>query len=187
MFITFFATGGAGSMLEEKEIGTWKRINSTPTKGYSILGGYILGNFLQGWIQVGMLIIVSRYIFNINWGNSTLGLIILFSSFLLAIIGLGAALSSFVKTRAQLSSLSSIVVMPSSLLAGCFWPRELMPDLMIRIADFVPQTWILKGMTDLVARGSEIGSILLPSLVLLIFAGVFFTVGLTFMSIQKES
>ena len=187
MFITFFATGGAGAMLEEKETGTWKRINSTPTRGYSILGGYILGNFLQGWVQVGVLIIVSRYMFNINWGNSTLGLIMLFSSFLLAIIGLGSALSSFVKTRAQLSSLSSIVVMPTCLLAGCFWPREIMPDIMVKIADFVPQTWVLKGMTDLVTRGSELSAIILPSTILLIFAGVFFTVGLTFMSIQKEN
>lgn len=186
MFITFFASGGAGAMLEEKEIGTWNRINSTPTKGYSILGGYIFGNFLQGWVQIGVLILVSRYMFNINWGNSVLGLIILFSSFLLAIIGLGAALSSFVKTKAQLSTLSSMVVMPSSLLAGCFWPREIMPDIMVKIADFVPQTWVLKAMTDLVARGSEVSAILLPSAVLLIFAGVFFTTGLTFMSVQNK-
>lgn len=187
MFIMFFVTGGAGSILEEKEAGTWNRIVSTPTQNFNILGGFILGNFLLGWIQVGVLILVSRYMFHINWGNSTLGLIILFSSFLLAIIGLGVSLASFVKTKAQLSTLSSIIVVPTCMIAGCLWPKELMPKIMIDMANFVPQTWVLSGLTDLVTRNSEINAVLLPSIVLLIFAAIFFTTGLTFIGLQEKS
>jgi ABC-2 type transport system permease protein len=142
--------------------------------------------FILGWIQVGFLIIISRYLFNINWGNSPLGLVLLFSSFLLSIIGLGAALSSFVKSKSQLSNLSSIIIMPTCLLAGCMWPREFMPDIMLKISNFVPQTWVLKGMTDLVTRGSDITAIFVPSTILMVFASIFFIVGLTFMGFLKE-
>jgi ABC-2 type transport system permease protein len=185
-FMMFSVTQAAGCMQDEKTMKTWDRVQSTPTRDYSVLGGYILGALMLGWIQIGILVVSSRYIFHINWGSSPLGIAVLFTCFLLAIIGFGAALSSFVKTKSQLSVLIPIITVPTCMLAGCMWPRELMPDIMIRIADFIPQTWVLKGMTDLVARGSDINAILMPSAVLLIFAAVFFITGITFLSVQNK-
>ena len=83
-------------------------------------------------------------------------------------------MANLVSNKKQLTSLTAIVIMPTSLLAGCMWPRELMPDFLLKIADFVPQSWVIIGMTDLVSRGSEISSVFKPSMVLLIFAAVFF-------------
>lgn len=186
MFIMFFVSSTAGSILEEKEQGTWYKLSSTPIRNYSILGGYILGSFILGWIQAGVLILVSRYAFHLNWGNSTLGLIILFSSYLLAIIGLGSALSSFVKTKAQLGTLTAVIIMPTSLIAGCMWPREFMPDVMLKISNFVPQTWVIKGMTELVARGSDISAVYIPSFILLVFACVFYVIGVNYISLQNR-
>lgn len=186
MFIMFFITGSAGSILEEKDEGTWNRIAAAPVENYSIMGGYMFGSLIKGWIQVGVLVIISRFMFKINWGDSALGLILLFTCFLLAIIGLGVALSSFVKSKAQLSVLSPIIVMPTCLIAGCLWPREVMPDFILSISNFVPQTWVMKGMTDLVARGSDINAVLLPCIVLLVFAAIFFAAGLTFMRAKNR-
>jgi len=181
MFIMFFVSGGAGNILEEKETGTWNRLLSTPTGTFSILGGYVLGTFMIGWIQTAVLILVSRYVFHVNWGSSPLGLILLFSSFLFAVIGLGTALAALVKSRGQLSALTTIIVMPTSLIAGCMWPRDFMPNTVQKIADYVPQSWVLKGMTDLVARGSDINAVYFPSAVLMLFTIVFFLVGSMFL------
>jgi hypothetical protein len=38
--------------------------------------------------------------------------------------------------------------MPTCLIAGCMWPREFMPDFMLKLSNFVPQTWILKGLSN---------------------------------------
>lgn len=187
MFLMFFVTRGAGSILEEKEQGTWNKVQSTPTGSSSVMAGYVLGNLMIGWIQVGTLILVSRYVFRINWGNSPLALVILFTAFLLAVIGLGTALASLVKTKSQLSSLSPIIVIPTSLLAGCMWPREVMSETMLAISNYVPQTWVIKGMMDLVARGSDISSVIVPSAILMLFAAVFFIIGLTLMGIQNKA
>jgi ABC-type multidrug transport system permease subunit len=61
-----------------------------------------------------------------------------------------------------------------------------MPDIMLKISNFVLQTWIIKGMTDLVARGSDINAAYAPSLILLIFASLFFITGVNFMKLQKR-
>ncbi|PJI08696.1 MULTISPECIES: ABC transporter permease [Clostridium] len=185
MFITFFVSLGAGSILEEKDFGTWARTESTPTRNSTIMLGYIFGNFIIGWLQVGILILFSKYVFNLNWGNSPLGIVILFSSFLLAAIGLGTALSAFVKSKKQLSTLMPIIVIPTSLIAGCMWPRDIMSDTMLKVSNFVPQTWIIKGTTDLITRSSSISAVYTPSLILLIFAAVFFILGLGTLKVAK--
>lgn len=186
MFIMFFVSLGAGSILEEKEFGTWTRTESTPTRNGTILFGYVFGNFIIGWLQVGILILFSKYVFNLNWGSSPLGLILLFSSFLLAAIGLGTALSSFVKTKKQLTTLVPIVVIPTCLLAGCMWPRDIMSDTMLKVSNFVPQTWVIKGTTDLITRSSDVSAIYTPSLILIAFAAVFFILGLGIMKQSRE-
>lgn len=186
MFIMFFVTMAASAILEEKEIGTWSRINGTPTRNYSVLLGYILGNFIIGWIQTGVLIVFSKLVFNLSWGTSALGVIILFSAFLLCATALGIALASIVKSKAQLSTLVPIVVIPTCLLAGCMWPREIMSDIMLKISNFVPESWVINGMTDLIIRNQNAYAVITPSLVLLAFSAVFFIIGEIFMSAQKE-
>lgn len=186
MFVMFFVTLGAGSILEEKEIGTWVRILSTPTRNENLLGGYIFGNFIIGWVQVGILILSGKYIFGLSFGSSPLGLIMLFSAFLLAAIGLGTFLSSLVKTKAQLSTLAPIIVVPTCLLAGCMWPREIMPESMIKFSNFLPETWAIKGMADLITRNSGFSAAIVPSLVLLSFSLVFFILGAGLMKLQKD-
>ncbi|MDT8718909.1 ABC transporter permease [Clostridium sp. 19966] len=187
MFIMFFVTRGANSLMEEKDIGTWSRILSTPTKKYNIIGGFILGNFILGWIQVGLLIIISKNFFNVSWGNSVIALIILFSAFILAVVAFGISLTSFVKNKSQLSTLSTIIVMPTSLLAGCMWPRDIMPDIMIKISSFVPQTWALVGMKDLISRGASLNSVIMPSIMLILFTLFFFIVAVTALNFKKAA
>lgn len=187
MFIMFFVTRGANSLMEEKDIGTWSRILSTPTKKYNIIGGFILGNFILGWIQVGLLIIISKNFFNVSWGNSVIALIILFSTFILAVVAFGISLTSFVKNKSQLSTLSTIIVMPTSLLAGCMWPRDIMPDIMIKISSFVPQTWALVGMKDLISRGASLNSVIIPSIMLILFTLFFFIVAVTALNFKKAA
>ena len=38
-----------------------------------------------------------------------------------------------------------LVNLPILMLGGCLWPRELMPEFVKRIGDFVPTTWFLKA------------------------------------------
>lgn len=174
IFIAFFVVNSSGNILEDKLNGTWRRLQSTSVRTFEIVLGQILSIFVLGWIQVAVLILFSRFVFGVDWGDSPGGIILLFSAFLLSVTGLGVLMANLVSNKKQLTSLTAIVIMPTSLLAGCMWPRELMPDFLLKIADFVPQSWVIIGMTDLVSRGSEISSVFKPSMVLLIFAAVFF-------------
>lgn len=66
------------------------------------------------------------------------------------------------------------------------WPRNIMSDTMLKISNFVPQTWVIKGTTDLITRDANINAVYTPSLILTGFAAVFFILGLGIMRLEKS-
>jgi len=104
MFVMISLLISTGVFLEARQTGVWYRIMSTPTSKKEILIGYLLAFFLIGWIQFGVLMLVSTFVFNVNWGN-ILGIFVLVSCLLLCTIGLGLFIAGFVKTSEQQSVL----------------------------------------------------------------------------------
>jgi ABC-2 type transport system permease protein len=62
-------------------------------------------------------------------------------------------------------------------LGGCWYPLELFPSFMQNLARIFPTTWAMQGLLDLLLRGAGIIDILPEAGVLILFAGVFFSVG----------
>lgn len=173
MFIMFFIINSSGMIMDERNNGILDRIMISTTKRINILLGQMLGLLFVGWIQIIILILVGRFLYQINWGNSYFGLFIVFTAFILSAAALGTLISYIAKNRTQIIGLIAIIVMPTSLLGGCMWSKDMMSDTLIQISKFTPQAWILDGITDLVSRQGEISTIYKPSLVLCCFTAAF--------------
>lgn len=65
------------------------------------------------------------------------------------------------------------------MIGGVYWPLEIEPQFMKKMADFVPQTWAMREFTELIAKGGSSSDIMSYTGILLIFAVVFFGIGLT--------
>ncbi|MEN1938334.1 ABC transporter permease [Paenibacillus sp. 102] len=178
LFVMIVMLSATGTILNTRQLGIWYRLLGTPTAKAQILGGYILSFFLIGWIQFGTLMLLTNILFGIQWGN-LLGIIILVSVLLLAVIGLALLLASIVKTTEQQSALGNIVVVSTCMISGLYWPIEIEPEWMQTVANFVPQTWAMRGFTELIVRGGTLADIAGYVGILTLFAGAFFIVGLT--------
>ncbi|MFD3450432.1 ABC transporter permease [Microbacteriaceae bacterium 4G12] len=178
MFVMFVMMSATGAILEARKTGVWYRLLSTPVTKAHILGGYVLSFFILGWIQFGTLMLMTHWLFDVQWGDG-LGIVALVSALLLAIVGLALFLAGMVKTVEQQSALGNIVIVSTCMIGGVYWPIEIEPTFMQRIADFVPQMWAMRGFTELMARGGSFVDISMYALILLAFAAVFFTVGLS--------
>jgi ABC-2 type transport system permease protein len=177
MFVMIAMLSSTGILLEARQNGVWYRMMSTPATKFELLGGYMLAFFLIGWIQFGILMTLSQMIFHIEWGN-TFANVILVSSLLLCIIGLGLFIAGFVKTSEQQSVFGNLIIISSCMLAGVYWPVDIMPDVIQEIARFLPQYWGMEGFAELTVRGGGVADILAPVGILLGFAVVFLMVGL---------
>ncbi|MDA1850076.1 ABC transporter permease [Bacillus cereus] len=178
LFVMIVMLSATGTILKARQFGVWSRLLGTSVSKVQILAGYILSFFLIGWIQFGVLMTLTHSLFDVQWGN-LLGVITLVSVLLLAVIGLALLLASIVKTTEQQSALGNIVVISTCMIGGLYWPIEIEPAWMQTAANFVPQTWAMRGFTELIVRGGTLADIGGYIGILILFAGVFFIISLT--------
>ncbi len=161
----------------ERTQGTLRRILTTPTKKSTYLSGTISGHLFLGLIQMIILIGFSAFVLKVNWGQSPLGLAIMLVTFGLAAVAMGTTLGTMIKTGSQASSASIMLGMSMALLGGCWFPIELFPPTLQQVVKVLPTTWAMAGLTDLVVRGQSGIEILPSAAVLLLFALLFFAIG----------
>ncbi|MBT9251319.1 ABC transporter permease [Bacillus halotolerans] len=177
LFVMLTMMGAAGTILEARKNGVWPRLLTASVSRAEIGAGYVLSFFVIGWIQFGMLLLASHWLFGISWGNPA-ALIVLVSFFLFAVVGIGLMIAANVRTPEQQLAFGNLFVIATCMVSGMYWPIEIEPKLMQSIADFLPQKWAMSGLTDIIANGATITDILGICGILLAFAAVTFTAGL---------
>jgi ABC-type multidrug transport system, permease component len=170
---------GLSAMLAyERQIGTLRRLLTSPTSKAVYLGGTIIGMVLTGLLQMTILVAFGKFVLGVNWGNSVLAIAMMLVSSSLAAAALGTMLGTLVKTASQASGLSMMVGMVMAMLGGCWYPLELFPQAVQSAVRVLPTTWAMQGMLDITLRGQGPEGVLLEMLVLGGFALVFFLVGI---------
>lgn len=179
VFYAFF-TGAASaqSILTEEENGTLQRLFSTPTTRRTILTGKFLAAGLTVLIQVIVLLVFARIVFDITWGEfANVAVFVIGTVFAAATFGV--FLISLMRSSRQSGVIFGGVLTLTGMLAmlPIFTSNSPnTPPLVNTVALLVPQGWVLRGLS-LAREGSDIVPVLLNLLVLLIWSGVFFVLG----------
>jgi ABC-2 type transport system permease protein len=169
--------GISGLLAFERRGKTLERLVISPTRRATYLAGMLVGQVGAALVQMAILIGFGVYVLGINWGSSLPALALLLLAFALAAAALGVMMGTFIKSEKQASNLSIMIGMVLALLGGCWWPMELFPPVMQSVARILPTYWAVQGMNNLSMRGLGAESVLLPALVLVGCAALFFTVG----------
>lgn len=177
MFLMMSAVISTGVILEERQKGTWRRVLAAPVTKVQVLMGYLIGFLAVAFLQFVVLAVAQHFLFKVNWGNLWL-LLPFVVLFLTCAMALGLAIAGMVRTFQQQSSVSSLVMTATSMLSGVFWPIEIMPAFMQNIAKLMPQYWAMQGLTNIMLRGDNLASLILPSGILLGMTIVFLTFGI---------
>jgi len=176
MFMLIAVTNGVSIMLEDRQRHTMTRIYSAPVRAYEIALGNYLGSLAVGTLQLGFVLAIIHFVVGLDYKISFLPHFMIAELFLMAAIGIGTAIGALIKDASHLSSLNTLVITPTCMLGGCFWPIWLMEDYMQKISYFVPQRWALDAMEKL-AGGADLSQVALHLGVLALFALVLFGIG----------
>lgn len=169
--------GVSGVFAYERSEGTLRRLLTTPTSRATYLLGIISGHLLAGVVQMALLIGFGVWVMGVEWGRSLPGLSVLLLAFGLAGVAFGTMLGTFVKTVSQASNVAILFGMAMALLGGCWFPLELFPKAAQTVAMLLPTRWAMEGLIDLSMRGLGAAAVLPEAGVLLLFALLFFAVG----------
>lgn len=168
---------GGVFLVLEKEQGLLQRQLTLPLSRGQLIAAKILGRLAIAAIQIAILVAVGRLAFGLDLGGSPAGFVLLVTSYAVAVAGLSILLGAFARTREQASTLGWLSSMFMAALGGCWWPAEIMPEWIQRVALVLPTAWAMRGFHQLISYGNDAAAVFLPSLVLLAFGALFGALG----------
>ncbi|HET6701519.1 MAG TPA: ABC transporter permease [Gemmatimonadaceae bacterium] len=173
-------TGAA--IVRERERGTLEQLVVTPIGKTSLMLGKTIPFAVVGYLQVTVILLLGKLLFDVPMRGSLLLLYVLIAPFIIASLGMGLFISAVTKTQIQAMQLSFFFIMPNILLSGFIFPRSAMPEPAQWVGAALPLTYFLTVMRGVLLKGVELSDVWREALVLLGFAVL--TVG---MSVKKFS
>lgn len=167
----------AGSVLQEKREGTFRRLLVAPMNRAVMLVGKLLPYYLINLIQLVIMLGASSLLFGMSLGSSPAGLALVSLAAAATATGLGVLVSALARTEAQVGGLTVLLLLTMSALGGCFVPRFIMPEWLRTVGLITPHAWALDAYQDLLVRGYGLLEVLPKVGALVAFAAVFFGIG----------
>jgi len=169
VFMLSLVTSSVASIVEDKRNRTMTRMYTAPVRAWEIAAGNFIGSFAIGTIQTVIVLVFSRYALGFDYGVGFWLHFLVIEFFLLAAMGLGCTIAGLVRNPNHLSAINSLVITPTCMLGGCFWPVELTPEFMQKLSNIVPQRWAIDALRQL-AAGESLAGISLQLGILALFA-----------------
>lgn len=176
MSMLFIGNNCAQMILEDKTDKTFYRIFAGPItpRNYMLQN---IASFLTAMVlQLAIILTIMKTAFHGYFGTSILNIFGLYVIFGMFCVALGVGIMSFSKTSRQAGTLNTFITVPMCMLGGCFWPASFMPDLLQKISNLMPTTWVLRASRKIIEGGSLM-NVGVEISVILLFALVFVLLG----------
>jgi drug efflux transport system permease protein len=158
------------AVVRERERGTLEQLVVTPIGKTSIMLGKILPFLVVGYVQMTVILILGKLLFDIPIRGSLVLLYALTLAFIVAMLAMGLFISTVARNQVQAMQLGFFMMLPNILLSGFMFPREAMPRAAQWIGDALPLTYYLRILRGVLLRGVGIEHLWQDSLVLVVFA-----------------
>lgn len=185
-FALFSINAVAGTILQEKEDGTFRRLLIAPVQKYALLGGKVLAQFILTSLQMFILFAFGYIFFHIHI-NNPLAVILLILGTSFGTTGLGIVLVSLVKTRRQLNPIVTIVTLVSSVISGIFFPSWLLPSWLQQFAHITLPAWASEGLNNVMIYGKDLNYVLPDILGLFIYGLICYIIALRLFRFQEKA
>jgi ABC-2 type transport system permease protein len=119
----------------------------------------VLGTLALGAIQFSVIAAATRFLFQVNWGNSVLGLMYMVMSAMLATSGIMNVLAAITTNQRGFNNVSVFVTLVMSAVGGSMIGLFLMPEWMQILNLFTVNRWFLQGCINLQGGQGLMGAI----------------------------
>ncbi|KXG10134.1 ABC transporter permease [Anoxybacillus rupiensis] len=176
LMIMLFSAGNLAEMIvKEKENRTYFRLLSAPINGKRYVLSNIIVNMIVMTGQIILTLVIMDRVFHIKTNIAFWQMAVVLMLFSLVAIGIAFITVAFANSSASAGAMQNLIVVPTCMLSGCFWPADIMPTFVQKIANFLPQRWTLDALLKL-QQGHSFGSLYLNLLIILAFALIFFLI-----------
>ncbi len=145
---------GAGiRAIQEREMNILRRYKVTPITPAPLL----VGSMVTGWViflpYIVLLLLMAHFLYQMPLPSHFFQLLLFISLGLVAFRALGLVIASVANTMQEGTILVQLFYFPMLLLSGATFPAEKFPRVMRIIHNFVPATYLVQGMQNIMVKG----------------------------------
>ena len=182
----------AGSLVTEKNEGSFQRLRSLPVKLSAILGGKVIAYMLVCLVQFILMMGIGTWVFPtffgfppLDLGQQYLAIVIATIAASLTAVGFGIIVGAAATTHNQAALFGSVMVVLLGVISGTFLPVNLMPGFIQYISYLSPIRWGIDNYLNLFVREGNIASILPNTVLLILFFGFAMTTSIAIFAKPK--
>lgn len=157
--------GSAASLLLEDRVrGIYDRVRLTPLPASSYFLQYFLSMVTIALVQVAVVLSIIPMMTDITYGSNVMQIAGIVGStfcFVVFCVALSVLINRYAKTIIFSTTLYSLITLPMLMLSGALWPRDIMPEAMQTIGNFMPVRWFLDA-AEAVIRQDDVVTIATP-------------------------
>src|SRR3954468_4876145 len=139
-----------------REQGVLKRMRGTPLPE----GSYLLGVFgnavANAMIQLALVIVAGKVLFGTGWPKEWAELAVYTAAGVVCLAALGVAWSHVVPNYDSAAAYNNIVFLPVIFISGVFYDVDKAPQFLRDIAQVLPLTHIIDGLSGALATGTSL-------------------------------
>jgi len=173
---------GGITVMEDRKKGVLGRMLFSPLSTGELFQAKLLGRWLMGLLQALMLIVVGKIFFRLNLGSFPLSLLVI-AVFALSMAALSVFIGSLTRKEDMIIGLAVLLSNIFAGLGGCWWPSEIVPPAVRKLALVSPAYWAMDALHKLRFFSGgffdilpHLGILLTLSIALTVVAGRYFKI-----------
>lgn len=159
----------SANLVREREQGTMEQLLVTPMGRFALIAGKMIPYGIIAGLDFAIVSILARVLFDLPLTHVAAEVTLLAALFILALLALGALISTVAQTQIQANFMAVFVMVPSILMSGFVFPIEAIPHWLQPVAWSLPMTYFVDAIRGLVLKGSTIADMARDYLVLVAF------------------
>jgi ABC-2 type transport system permease protein len=166
------------AVTREVERGTMENLLATPVHPLEVMVGKIAPYVGIGYVQVSIILLAARYVFNVPFEGNLALLLLGVLAFIAASLTVGITISSAAQSQMQAMQMTFFFFLPSLLLSGFMFPFRGMPRWAQFIGEALPLTHFLRLIRGVMLKGNGVVDVWPHIWPLLVFTAVVLAIGL---------
>jgi ABC-2 type transport system permease protein len=174
MFAVFGLVTSAQILVQERKTHTLQRLMTTAMKPWEIVAGHMLAMFAVVFLQTALLLVFGQWVLKVDYLHQPLGTLAVAVALGLWVSSVGLLIGVLAKGEEQVTLFSLIAMFLFSALGGAWFPLEGAGSAFATVGRLMPSAWAMNGFQNILIRGLPLGSVALPTGILLVYALAFF-------------
>lgn len=160
----------------------WDRVILSPVSKTSMYIGHLINSFLTGYVQILIVFLVFRYVFDFPLGEHFGSILALIAIYTFSIVALCMLMAAFVRTPQQMDVLTPIVSVSMAMIGGAYWPIEIVTNpVLIGLSKVVPVTYGMEALKGIAYHSYSLPDLMQPILYLCLIGVVCMGIGINMM------